>query len=163
VQPAPVVTPAATSSSKPLFASDEEALAAATKAYAAYLQMSDLITTDGGNDPSRIDAVADGDALASSKIGFEKFHSNGYHSVGSSKFDSFSIQQLDDSGNGSLVIRSYVCLDITGVRLVDGGGNDITAPDRENRLPLEIEIVAKRGPQSLRVNGSDSWSGKNFC
>ena len=48
VPPTPTVTP--------LFASDEEALAAAEEAYAAYLAMSDEITSDGGERPERIPA-----------------------------------------------------------------------------------------------------------
>ncbi|MCU1637074.1 MAG: hypothetical protein JWQ68_2313, partial [Cryobacterium sp.] len=50
--------PLQTSSEPPVFATDEDALAAATEAYAAYLSMSDRILMDGGAQPERIREVA---------------------------------------------------------------------------------------------------------
>ena len=41
-------TPAPQPTSTPVFASEEEALAAAVEAYAGYLEMSDLIASEGG-------------------------------------------------------------------------------------------------------------------
>ena len=49
----PTATPPPEATAAPIFASDEEALAAATAAYAAYLAMSDQILKDGGKDPDR--------------------------------------------------------------------------------------------------------------
>jgi len=162
-QPDPVVTPRATSTVKPLFASDADALAAATKAYAAYLKMSDLITSQGGADPSRIDAVAAGEASRDAKLGFEKFQQKKYHSQGESAFDTSSIQQVDDFGDGVARISSYVCLDVSDVKVLDSDGVNHTPSARENRLPLQITVEADSGPQSLKLIRSESWSGKSFC
>ena len=46
--------PAPSPSVTPVFASDEEALAAAKDAYTAYLKVSDQILVDGGANPDRI-------------------------------------------------------------------------------------------------------------
>ncbi len=46
--PQTTVTPTPEATAAPVFASDEEALAAATAAYAAYLAMSDQIFAEGG-------------------------------------------------------------------------------------------------------------------
>ena len=53
----PTTTPASPAprpSATPVFATEAEALAAATKAYAAYVRVSDQITADGGANPERI-------------------------------------------------------------------------------------------------------------
>ena len=47
----PPVTPPPTSDLEPVFASDEEALAAAEEAYGAYLAAADEILSSGGADP----------------------------------------------------------------------------------------------------------------
>ena len=54
----PVPTPtSATPTVAPVFATEEEALAAATEAYAAYQELIDRIFSEGGKAPSRIAAV----------------------------------------------------------------------------------------------------------
>src|SRR5690606_24012229 len=73
VQQGPEVTPPPEPSTTPIFASDEEALAAATEAYEAYLAMSDLIAQEGGVNPERIESVAVRKALADALEGFSVF------------------------------------------------------------------------------------------
>ncbi len=53
-----------TPTSTPIFASEEEALAAAEEAYAAYLEMSNLISSEGGVEPERIAPFVTADQLA---------------------------------------------------------------------------------------------------
>ena len=56
---APGATPAPTSSAaaNPIFATDEEALAAAEAAYEKYSEASALVAGDGGVNPDRVDAA----------------------------------------------------------------------------------------------------------
>jgi hypothetical protein len=51
VQPPSRVIPTSTPSAAPVFASDAAALAAAKKAYVAYLAVSDAVANDGGKNP----------------------------------------------------------------------------------------------------------------
>jgi hypothetical protein len=163
VQPAPVKTPQAHATVKPLFASDADALAAATKAYAAYLKMSDTITSEGGANPQRINGVAEGDAARDARDGFAAYQSKALHSRGASKFDTVSLQQLESENDGGAVVRSYVCLDVSDVRVLDSAGADVTPLARESRLPLEIVVEFAAGLGTPKLSESTSWSGTNFC
>ena len=94
----PTTTPAGPTpktSTTPVFANEAEALAAATKAYAAYVKVSDEILADGGRNPERINDVATGEAREIAKRGFTKFRDGNLTSTGSSKV-------------GPLVQESYV-------------------------------------------------------
>ncbi len=151
--PAPSVTP--------VFASEEEALAAAEEAYAAYQAASDLVTAGGGVDPSPLSAVVTAQQMERELVGLQKFEETGWRSTGSSVFDSMVLQDLKDDGD--LLITVYVCTDVSGVRLLDPAGNDVTPVTRQTRLPLEVDLVAGDSATGLLVDRSDVWNGDNFC
>lgn len=164
VQPSPVVTPAATSSSKPLFASDEEALVAATKAYAAYLRMSDLITSEGGVDPQRIASYVSVRQLSKELDGFSLFRDKKIVTKGSSTFDTVSLQNNELLGDGKGEVTIYVCSDASGVRVMDGQNIDVTPVDRLERQPFELTFqTVSKGQSSLVLARSELWNGSNFC
>jgi hypothetical protein len=148
----------------PLFASDEEALAAATAAYAEYQAVSDAIAVDGGSDSARMAEVVTDDNLAVSVEGYDWFRERGAHLVGESQFDSVELQAVADNGDGTAVITVYLCADVSQTRLVDQDGRDLTPPDRPERLPLEVDVaVDAREPSSALVERSDLWKGENLC
>jgi hypothetical protein len=154
----PMPTPSAVHS--PLFASDEEALKAATDAYAAYLAMSDTIAQEGGVNPERIKDYVTGDALDVELTSMKSLADGGLRGVGALAFDSARLQQADlNTGEVSV----YLCLDVSSTSVVDASGADHTPTSRPLRLPLNINFIRKHGTQSLIINRSDSWSGQNFC
>ncbi|HEU4807654.1 MAG TPA: hypothetical protein VFT01_05275, partial [Homoserinimonas sp.] len=67
----PEVVPPPEPSTEPVFASDEEALAAATDVYKAYLAMSDLIAQEGGREPERLEPYVSVDLLKEEEQAFE--------------------------------------------------------------------------------------------
>ena len=152
----PRVTPAPTPSATPVFASDEEALAAAEAAYAAYLAVSDAIVQEGGAKPERIAPHVTEEQLPATLDGFKAFVDGGLRSTGASAFDGMTIAQFDET-----TIDAYVCLDITNVRIIDATGTDVTRADRDNRLPLELGFEVS--PTGLLIARSDAWSGNDFC
>jgi hypothetical protein len=159
----PTHTSKPTPQATPLFATDAEALAAATKAYAAYLKVSDAIAHDGGAHPERIKPLVTSRQLDSQAKDFEDFEANGYVSRGSTTFDSMKLQKMSSSPAGT-EIGVYVCIDVSGVRLVDSSGKDKTPAGRPNRLPLEVLFQStKANVSQLLVDKSGVWSGKNFC
>ena len=85
--PAPAEPPKASPSSTALFASDEEALAAAEEAYREYQHVSDAIYIDGGADPERLLEIATQAKYEYEKSGYDKIRALGYHSTGGSTFD----------------------------------------------------------------------------
>ena len=61
-------------------------------------------------------------------------------------------------------VSIYLCRDVTGVRVLDSAGSDVTPPNRENRIPSQVFLVStSEGSNTLLVNGVDRWSGANFC
>lgn len=157
----PTVEPEPTSSVPPVFASDEEALAAAEEAYGKYLAVSNTISADGGRKPERIDAFLGDELREDAHDTFALYLDRGIRTVGLSTFDSLELQQLEDRGDGTGNIRLYLCLDASGVRIVDSNNDDVT-PYRPERLPLEIAFEV--GPQSdLTLTESDTWTGDDFC
>ena len=159
----PVVTPEPLPSSTPVFASDEMALAAATEAYRAYLAMSDEITADGGANPERISKFVGSEMLDKQIAQYAPFQERDLSTSGASSFDTMSVEQVDDRGDGSVEVTTYVCLDVSRVRILDAVGADVTSGDRVNRLPLEVSFASRDQSGRLLIAQSDSWRGTNFC
>jgi hypothetical protein len=160
----PVVTPEPEPDSTPVFASDEEALAAATDAYAKYLEVSDEITADGGTDPERLKPYVTTEQFKDELSSFKDLQSAGTRTQGHSNFEVVQLQQYLDAGDGTASITVYLCVDVTEVRIIDSTGADITPQDRIGRLPLEVEVEVKSGDElDQQVARSTPWSGTDFC
>ena len=157
IQSTPQPTAPPTPSATPVFASDEEALAAAEAAYAAYLEVSDAISADGGKDVARLmDHVTDAE-FARSVEQFQAFEATGNHTEGTTAFDSTTLQRFDDRE-----VTVYLCLDVTAVRIVDGQGTDVTPADRPGRLPLEVTLQIDESTH-LALSASDVWDRADYC
>ncbi|MEO7290459.1 MAG: hypothetical protein ABIW81_04100 [Terrimesophilobacter sp.] len=160
----PSVTPEPVPSSTPVFASDEDALAAATAAYAKYLEVSDQITADGGKSPDRIAKFVTSNQLVHELDGFKQWSEPDDSSVGSSQFDTVSLQRYDDIAGGKSVVVVYLCVDVSAVRIMNAAGTDVTPATRPNRYPLEVEFDANSAADpELVISRSEPWSGNNFC
>ena len=102
--------PPPTPSVEPLFASDEEALAAAEEAYAAYLAMSDEIAGDGGADPERIAPFVTTERLRDELDSVRRLLARtGFTQSGATTFDPLTASSSVDDG----AARSsfYACWD----------------------------------------------------
>src|SRR5690554_2465414 len=119
----PAIDPPPEPTSEPVFASDEEALAAATDAYKAYLEMSDLIAQEGGKDPERIAPFVTEEWLEQELEGNKALAASGRHLVGSVKLTGSALQQIYLE-SGSTVIVIYSCVDPNGARVVTSDGDD---------------------------------------
>jgi len=157
--PAAVVTPAPSES--PVFASEEEALAAATEAYAAYLALGSQVASDGGENPERMGQVTAGNAYQQELETFKSMRSASIRGVGGQTFDTVSVQMVDVA-TGDIVV--YLCLDTSTADLIDSDGTSTRSTDRATRFPLLIELeVAPKSGSDLSITESESWSGENFC
>ncbi|MCY7325567.1 MAG: hypothetical protein LH605_05475, partial [Microbacteriaceae bacterium] len=92
---APVEPPAAAATADPVFASEEEALAAATEAYAAYLALGSQVANEGGADPERMAEVATGTAYQQELEVFASIRSDMLRGVGEQTFDTVRMQSYD--------------------------------------------------------------------
>jgi hypothetical protein len=146
------------SAATPLFASDAEALAAATAAYAKYLEVSDQIARDGGANPERLKPYVSESYLPAVVSGLNRFVVSGLHAAGGSTFSKPHLQ----SSAGELGI--YICNDVSNVKLLSSSGVDVTPPTRADVWPLVVRFEQPVGNGTmLVVSGSETWTGTNFC
>lgn len=160
VAPTPIATPSPTFSS-PVFASDEEALAAAEAAYAEYLAMSDLIAQEGGVNPERIVDVAVDDLVEISVDGAREFQLLGYRTVGTSTFRDVQLQSVDEIST-HLIVTVYLCNDISNVDVLDASGESVVPESRANTTRLRVELIATPPDFDLRVSTREPW-GEGSC
>ena len=164
VPTSPTVTPEPLPSSTPIFATEDDALAAATAAYAAYVAASDTITSSGGNEPERIAPFVSKEQLPKELKGFEIFSTNGYSTAGKSKFDKVSLQRYSDGSSDPLEVVIYVCSDASGVRLLDQTGADITPSSRVDRRAFEVAFRHESGKnEQLVLTRSEPWTDSDVC
>ena len=144
--PTPAPSPSVTA---PLFASDEDALAAAEKVYREY-----LAATNSGPDLVRLEAVTTAEWFAYEKESAEQRVATGLRAEGESEIVSFDLQSRSRSD-----VIVYVCLDVSRVRVLNERGEDVTPSDRAGQGTLEVRFAVTQA--GLRVDGSDLWS--NSC
>ncbi|WP_143231547.1 hypothetical protein [Agromyces cerinus] len=157
--PAPSPSPSA-DAAKPIFASDEEALAALETAYGSFLAVSTAVTAESGASPERLKAVADGAALQDELSAAERFSADGLRTSGTIEF---SIQELQstDYAKGARV-SAYVCDDISGLDLLDSSGSSLVLDGRVVKIPYTV-VVQGEQPESMKVVERALWERENFC
>lgn len=160
--PAPSPSPSA-DAAEPIFASDEEALAAAVQAYELYIETVDQLTQDGGEQPERIRDVVDDQYVQELLDSLQRLKESGNHTTGDTKFDQLKLVERTEEG-GSAQVTAYVCIDVSGVRVINAAGDDVTPPDRAPRRPLQAIFVSSSDePSKLLPSGSEKWTGDDFC
>jgi len=156
----PSATPSA--SATPVFASDAEALAAAEKAYAAYLKVSDEVGHDGGADPERIDPTVTVARRAIERRGSKSLQDHGLHTSGLTTFSNASLQRVTRAG-GDVEVAFYACWDVSAVRVLDSAGRDVTPTSRVSQRTLEIVVTTVHGRLPLVLESDEAWSGSSSC
>jgi len=149
-------------SATPVFASDAEALAAAEKAYAAYLKVSDQLAQGGWKDVDSLVPYARGAALSNDLKTAKELSSKSLRQVGTTSFDSARLESLEDHGDGTAVVTVYLCLDVSEVDVLGPSGASVVPSSRQSRVPLEVDIDNLRSSR-FKVSRSDAWSGTDFC
>ncbi len=109
VPPSPVVTQLP---SDDLF---EAARLGATRAVGAYLERSDLITSEGGVSPERMAALVTPEWYPKEEEGFARFTTAGERTLGRTTADSLQVQLARKLPGGGLDIGVIACVDATKV------------------------------------------------
>ena len=164
----PTTTPASPAprpSATPVFATEAEALAAATEAYAAYVRVSDEILADGGNNPERIEQVSKRDARKSAVEGFAKFRERGLVSTGVSKIGPLMVQEyLASSADGGVILTAYACLDVSDIDVFNSAGDSVVSSTRPEFQAFELTFDADRDKaRGLVLSAAISWAGSGVC
>ncbi|MFC6355069.1 hypothetical protein [Luethyella okanaganae] len=159
----PVQPPVSTTDAPaPVFASDEEALAAAEEAYAAYLAVGDEISKQGGDNPERYAQVSKGQALESALKSAGQFREARAHTFGDSTYSTYKLQLANYANVETLEILVYVCDDVSSVDVLGEDGVSIVSPDRPDKTPFVVEFDHKLN-NKLILSRKDLWEGETFC
>jgi hypothetical protein len=148
----------------PVFASDEEALAAATEAYANYLRVADTIVREGGEDASRISEYVSDDLAVSELEAFAEFRRKKLRGVGETSYSNFTLQRNSSDPAEEGFISAYVCSDLTNTDVIDESGQSVVSPGRVRKTPYEVTFgLAKEEPPTLVVSSVEIWRGDGIC
>jgi hypothetical protein len=163
VGPEPQITPTETVS-EPVFASEEEALAAAEEVFAAYLAATDQMGRSGGTDLSAFDGVVTERLLDEEESSAQTLQEKGWHLEGSYGYRDLKLQQLDQSSPPAVFLQAYVCLDLTNVAYYDSAGIDQSVDGHSEFSPVEVVFQNEpSAPSTLVVDRADRWTGNDFC
>ncbi len=158
----PTTTPAGLSpqpSTTPVFANEAEALAAATKAYAAYVRVSDEIFAGGGINADRLEEVATGKQLKTNIEGFAEARSKKYKSSGGTTFDHVTLQSFLP-GRVDDLVTIYVCDDVSLVSVFNSLGESVVSESRPDRAGYQaIFSYSGKSPTLLLLSDKESWAG----
>ncbi|MBW9093947.1 hypothetical protein JNB62_09660 [Microbacterium jejuense] len=132
--PAPEPTPTPTA----VFASEDEAFAAAEETYRAYVDAENARWADPHSEPAP-DSFLIGEALEEQIEVNRQFREIGLRVVGENH-----IERVDriraNSGTGETVLE--VCIDATDSRVVDESNQDVTPANRAPQVLVRVEFVA---------------------
>lgn len=156
----PDPTPEATAD--PLFATDEEALAAAVEVYERYLATVDAAVAPGAEKPD-LTTIAEGEALSDLELDFAEFEERDVSSTGTRTLTATRFQsQFESNEPAGLIVALYSCEDVSDVNLVDSSGTSLVDPDRNPLTPFEVQVLfADDGRQVL--SSRDFWEEGGIC
>jgi hypothetical protein len=156
----PIPTLPPTPTATPIFASEEEALAAAEEAYAAYSEMSDLISSEGGVDPERIRPFVTAERFDDELRGFSTLRESNLHIQGEATLEVLELQRYDEVG-GEVEVVFYACWDASASRVINSAGEDVTPSDRDDRLVLEVLVRTVDRQLPLVLESDEAWPGQD--
>jgi hypothetical protein len=158
IPPAPTETEGAS----PLFASDEEALAAAVEAYERFLAVSAQILQEGGENPERLRPLVSDAVFDSELEGFRATAEAGYRLVGASEIVSADLQQrIPLEGGDSETTVSYFCVSSANADVVDESGDSVVTGDAP--LTNRFEVAVLHGANGALIESKLLWVGDRTC
>lgn len=148
------------SASGPVFASEEEAFAAAEETYRAYV---DALNQVDLSDPETFEAVyawTTGELNATDREGLTGYHADGVTVSGASKIQRAELASWDEDGAS---VSLAVCLDVSAVSVVDAQGRSLVAPDRTDVQSLLVSQSAAPSPTGLLIELIGPREGEPLC
>lgn len=159
-----VVLPAEPSLGQPVFASDEEALAAAVAAYTGYLNVAGEIGADSGKGAERMRPFVTDDQYAHEIESFGGLEHAGEFQTGFAKVTKETLQQVWEDPTGVANVIAYFCVDLSEVRFLDSNGLDITNSERADLGQVEVLFISSGGEApELLIAEVTPWLGHGMC
>lgn len=84
----------------------------------------------------------------------------GQKATGSARATDFRIQSVESVGEEA-TIKAYACYDVSDFDVVDASGDSARGAGIPNRFTVVFEIA--RVHEVYKFNGSEPWSGANYC
>lgn len=156
-QPEPDPSP-----SGPVFATEEEAFAAAEETYRAYV---DALNQVDLSDPETFEAVyawTTGDANAQARQTFSQMHADRLVVSGESRPTIVMPRELGGRGLGAVEVA--VCLDVSAVQLVDSGGQSAVDAGRPDVQSMLVSMISSDdSPTGWIISKFAGRSGEPTC
>ncbi len=153
--PAPTPTPTG-------FASEAEAFAAAEATYRAYV---DALNQVDLSDPSTFEEVyrwTTGDANAAIRTSLSSMAAEGWTVVGDSTVALVEPAPLGNAENAAVVLA--VCVDVSGVDVVDASGVSQVQADRNDTESLSVSLeYSTTSPTGALIGSFDGREGEPEC
>lgn len=146
---------------EPLFASDEEALAAAEAAFEEYLVEAFAVFGADAGSPDRLEAVATGQVLETDLARADRYSTEGLRQAGKPEVLETQLQQYIPGANNDEVV-TYSCLDGTSIELVDATGASLSDPNRAATITVENTFEAGESG-GLLLSRSEIWAEGETC
>ncbi|WP_292726967.1 DUF6318 family protein [Microbacterium sp. UBA837] len=155
---APTPTPTPTG-----FASEEEAFAAAEATYRAYV---DALNQVDLSDPSTFDEVyrwTTGDANAAIRTSLSSMAAESWTVSGESTVTVVELSPTDDDNNQDKVSLA-VCVDVSGVNVIDADGISQVESDRRDEEPLTVSLkYSASAPYGALIESFNGREGEPGC
>ena len=160
--PASIPPPPPPATEAPLFATDEEALEAATAAYAEFLAVSGQILREGGSNPERLKPLVSDEVYESEAEGFRTLATQNWAAVGNSELLRLVLQQHVSGEPGDAEVIAYACVSVAESDIVNAEG--ISQADPERPITVEFEVVfTSTDAGALMVERKVIWNGVSPC
>ena len=151
-QPEPAPSP-----TTPVFASEDEAFAAAEETYRAYV---DALNQVDLSDPETFEAVYEwttGDANAGERKSLTQMHADGWTVEGATVVTAVNPIQYSADADPSVVLQA--CTDVSSVEVLDRGGTSVVDPDRPvaqaSLVALDRSPTSATGMVISSIDGGD--------
>lgn len=146
--PGPEPTPTPTA----VFASEEEAFAAAEATYRAYNDALNQVDFAAPETFEPVYSSLSGTVADSTRKAFSEFHAEGIRMVGATHYDSF-IGISADPRKG--IVSAAVCTDVGDVEVTNASGTSIVSADRPSRQSIDVRFVTRSGGEGLTISKLD--------
>ena len=148
------------SATQPLFATDEEALEAATAAYEEYLRVVDTALQNPEPFDSPFTEVASGRALDEADQSLQTFLDRQIRITGNRTTTGSVFQQSTFLGD-TVEVQFYLCESVKSVGVVDAQGNSLVEEERPELTAFEVTVVATA--EAVLVHERVVWAGGGIC
>lgn len=125
---------------EPLFASDEEALAAAEAAFSEYLDRLNGILQNGGERPEELRPFVSDEVWEEDLADIKRWQDGDLRTIGATTLDNIRLQQVYSSDADTTEVITYNCISNEGVDVVDANGVSVVSPDRALKYVVEATV-----------------------